>query len=73
MTMILPCDPFQRKPGNKEGGIKMEIGLSGSMKLRCLFVFESQTKGKREGRTRKMYWILIPSAKEKGSLWIRET
>lgn len=55
MTMILPCDHFQRRLGNKEEGLMIKIGLSGSVKLQCLFFLETQTKGKREGRTRKMY------------------
>lgn len=52
----------------------MKIGLSEFVRLQCLFLFESQTKEKREGRTRKIQRRFSPCAKEKGSfLWIRQT
>lgn len=64
MTRALPCDAFQRRAGKKrEGGLVMKIGLSGFMKLQCLVLFESQTKEKREGRTREMKIFTICQGK----------
>lgn len=49
----------------------MKIELSGSVWLQCLFLSESQTKRKGEGRIGMMYCSLLLSAKEKGSAWSR--